>query len=98
LSKSRGATTPDRTTQRNDGPAKSAARNRLVVRCNHLYHFRFHLNIQPGFSGFALHPAYRRDGRVCIKIAPAAGKGEINRMFERDEEKSPYDRLMRAWR
>jgi Styrene monooxygenase A putative substrate binding domain len=29
-------------------------------------------------------------------VLVAAGKGEINRMFERDAEKSPYDRPMRA--
>jgi hypothetical protein len=29
-------------------------------------------------------------------VIVAAGKGEINRMFERDAEKSPYDKPMRA--
>src|ERR1700756_3775813 len=29
-------------------------------------------------------------------VLVAAGKGEINQMFERDAEKSPYDRPMRA--
>ena len=29
-------------------------------------------------------------------VLMAAGKGEINRLFERDEEKSPFDKPMRA--
>ena len=35
-------------------------------------------------------------GKSHDLVLVAAGKGEINRMFERDEEKSPYDRPMRA--
>ena len=35
-------------------------------------------------------------GKSYDLVLVAAGKGEINRMFERDEEKSPYDRPMRA--
>jgi hypothetical protein len=35
-------------------------------------------------------------GKSHDLVLVAAGKGEINRMFERDAEKSPYDRPMRA--
>ena len=35
-------------------------------------------------------------GKSHDLVLVAAGKGEINRMFERDAEKSPYDRQMRA--
>jgi hypothetical protein len=35
-------------------------------------------------------------GKNYDLVLVAAGKGEINRMFERDAEKSPYDRPMRA--
>lgn len=35
-------------------------------------------------------------GKRYDLVLVAAGKGEINRMFERDAEKSPYDRPMRA--
>lgn len=34
--------------------------------------------------------------RECELVLVAAGKGEINRLFERDAERSPYDAPMRA--
>ena len=35
-------------------------------------------------------------GKSRDLVLVAAGKGEMSRMFERDAEKSPYDRPMRA--
>src|SRR5260221_14035687 len=36
------------------------------------------------------------NGQSHALVLVAAGKGEINRLFERDAEKSAYDRPMRA--